>query len=162
MRKRSPNVRGAIPLRLRNLLPVLALAGPLGVLAAGADPQELHYSTEGNRLRRFDVDTIDHPPLLEDGLVPSANDGEQGGGGPSGTARDVNGMICRLPDGSGRFVLGEDTGQPHPRPGFGLFTRDGVQVGKLTPTAYVAQAEPFGCVFDGQGILFTTDRKSVV
>ena len=160
MRKRSPKVRGAIPCRVRALLLALPLVPGLAALptrASGSERQELLYSTEGNRLRRFDVDTIDSPPLLEDVLVPSASDGEQGGGSLSGRARDVNGIICRLPDGSGRFVLGEDTGQPHPRPGWGLFTRDGLQVGKLTPTAFVAQAEPFGCAFDSTGILFTTE-----
>jgi outer membrane protein assembly factor BamB len=160
MRKRSPSDRGATPSPLRALLLALHLApGLLAGLpvAAGAGPQELLYSTEGNRLRRFDVDSIAAPPLLEDVLVPSASDGEQGGGAVAGRARDVNGMICRLPDGSGRFVLGEDTGQPHPRPGWGVFTRDGLQVGKLTPTAFVAQAEPFGCAFDSTGRLFTTE-----
>jgi outer membrane protein assembly factor BamB len=161
MRKRSPSHRGAIPRRLRTLLLALPLAPPLAaglpLPASGSDAQELLYSTEGNRLRRFDVDTVDSPPLLEDVLVPSASDGEQGGGAVAGRARDVNGMVCRLPDGSGRFLLGEDTGQPRPRPGWGLFTRDGVQVGKLTPTAFVAQAEPFGCAFDSNGVLFTTE-----
>src|SRR3990172_2563875 len=160
MRKRSPNLRDGISGRLRGLLRMLPMAAalvPLSASASGPEPPELLYSTEGNRLRRFDVDTIDQPPLLEDVLVPSASDGEQGGGSLSGRARDVNGIICRLPDGGGRFVLGGDTGPPHPPPGWGLFTRDGLQVGKLTPTAFVAQPEPFGCAFDSTGILFTTE-----
>ena len=58
MRKRSPSHRGAIPRRLRALLLALPLAAPLAGLpgpAWGSDAQELLYSTEGNRLRRYDL-----------------------------------------------------------------------------------------------------------
>jgi outer membrane protein assembly factor BamB len=167
MRTRRPKIRGGVCRGLRGLPGALAAAAALAALpagAAGAEPQQLLYSTEGNRLRRFDVDTLEDPAIREDVLIPSANDGEQGGTVPASRARDVNGMICLLPDGSGRFVLGEDTGQPHPRPGWGVFTRGGVQVGKLTPTSFVTEpdnAEPFGCVFDSQGILFTTELGGV-
>jgi hypothetical protein len=116
--------------------------------ASGPDPQQLLYSTEGNRLRRVDVDSIDQPELLQDVLIERASAG----------GRDVNGMICPLPDGSGRFVLGEDSGQPRPKPGWGLFSADGRrQLGKLTPSTFVAQGETFGCVFDSEGILFGTE-----
>src|SRR4029453_19181271 len=84
--------------------------------AAAADSGELLYSTEGNRLRRYDLDTIDQPPLVEDILVEQASASEEGGAAPAGKFRDINGMICPFPDGSGRFVAGEDTGQylqPH-------------------------------------------------
>jgi len=135
-----------------------AFAG-LAVLAAGAagagsiDTGQVLYSTEGNRLRRFDVDTISHPPLREDVLIRNASEGESGPSG--GAGRDVNGMVCRLED--GRLVMGEDTGQPAVRPGWGLFTPGGEQVGKLAPRGYRAQPEPFGCAVDGAGRLFTTE-----
>jgi outer membrane protein assembly factor BamB len=136
-----------------------AVFGMLVMLAAGAagsveiDTGQLLYSTEGNRLRRFDVDTISHPPLRQDVLIPNASEGEAG---PStGEGRDVNGMVCRLSD--GRLVMGEDTGQPEVRPGWGLFTPDGEQVGKLAARGYTAQPEPFGCAVDEQGRLFTTE-----
>lgn len=130
-----------------------------GVLVAGAasagsiDTGQLLYSTEGNRLRRFDVDTISHPPLREDVLIRNATDGEAGPSGDGG--RDVNGMVCRLPD--GRLVMGEDTGQPEVRPGWGVFTPAGEQVAKLAPRGYRAQPEPYGCAVDAQGRLFTTE-----
>jgi hypothetical protein len=110
---------------------------------------ELLYAAEGNRLRRFDIDTIREPPLVEDVLI------ERAGADPDG--RDINGQICLLPDGSNRFVAGEDTGQPSPPPGWGVFEPEGTQVGKLTATYFVVGAEPFGCAVDPEGRLFTSE-----
>ncbi len=132
----------------------LSVLAPLAGPRAGA--QELLYVTEGNRLRRIDVDTIDRPPLAGDVLVRNASEGEDGPAGAEG--RDVNGLVCRFPDGSGRFLLGEDTGQRNGvPPGWGIFSADGVQVGKLAATGFVPQPEPFGCAFDAEGRLFTTE-----
>jgi len=129
------------------------LASSPPALSAGAyDSGELVYSTEGNRLRRFDVDTIGSA-LAEDILIESAGVDPVDG-------RDSNGIICAIPDGSGRFVLGEDTGQPGTPPGWGIFSADGVQEGKLAATYQTANAEPFGCVFDKRSRLFTTDVGS--
>ena len=111
---------------------------------------ELLYSAEGNRLRRFDTDTIGTARLAEDVLIERAAD-------DPGDGRDVNGEICFLPDGSGRFVMGEDTGQPTPPAGWGIFSSDGTQVGKLTATYFEAGAEPFGCEFAPDGTLFTSE-----
>ena len=91
---------------------------------------ELLYGTEGNRLRRYDVDTIGTGALAEDVLVPSAADDPKRG-------RDINGEICPMPDGHG-FVASEDTGQPDTRPGWGLFDDRGRQIGKLAATYSVA------------------------
>jgi polyvinyl alcohol dehydrogenase (cytochrome) len=144
-------------------LPSVATAGALvfGLAVvpapAPADPGFLLYNTEGNRLRRFDIDTIGTGALEEDILVDRASASEDSGADPAGSFRDMNGMICLFPDGSGRFVNGEDTGQPSPPPGWGVFLPDGEQVGKLTATYFVAQAEPFGCAFAPDGTLFTTE-----
>ncbi len=131
---------------------LLSLAA-LFCLQAGASPalaaQELLYGAEGNRLRRYDIDTIKNPPLNEDILIEGASLDPNG--------RDINGQICLFPDGSGRFVAGEDTGQPTPPAGWGVFEADGTQVGKLTATYFVAGAEPFGCGFDPNGLLFSTE-----
>ena len=125
---------------------------------AAADSGQLVYSTEGNRLRRYDVDTIGSGALAEDILVERASGSEQGGGpGVAGVKRDINGETCLFPDGSGRFVAGEDTHQSHPKEGVGIWAADGTQIGKLTSTYNTAQAEYFGCEFDGDGRLFTTD-----
>jgi outer membrane protein assembly factor BamB len=143
---------GAVAKRLAALF-AATLAGALSApgWASPPDPQVLIYNTEGNRLRRYDVDTIGGA-LVEDILQPSASDDPDG--------RDSNGVICRFRDGSGRYVHGEDTGQPSPPAGFGVFAPDGRQVGKLTPSYPVytsGQPEPFGCAIREDGILFTTD-----
>ena len=53
---------------------LLALAAAVAVAAsasrsAGQPEPQLLYVTEGNRLRRIDVDTVDRPPLAQDVLV---------------------------------------------------------------------------------------------
>lgn len=144
-------------------LVALALCGslvPAGASAPTAAPgastiepggtEELLYATEGNRLRRFDTDTIGTAEPAQDVLVERAADDPVAG-------RDVNGEICFLPDGSGRFVLGEDTGQPTPPAGWGIFSADGVQESKLTATYFEAGAEPHGCEFAPDGTLFTSE-----
>ena len=105
------------------------------------------YSPEGNRLRRYDLDTVKCPPLVQDVLIESA-------ASPGG--RDINGQVCALPDGSG-FIAGEDTGQPNPPAGWGVFSLEGEQIGKLTATPIVEVPDPFGCAFDEEGRLFTTE-----
>ena len=79
--------------------------------------------------------------------------------------RDINGQVCFA--GDGRFIAGEDTGQPEIPAGFGIFQIDGstlgsltaTQVGKLTPDFESAesQPEPYGCAFLPDGRLLTTD-----
>jgi hypothetical protein len=114
---------------------------------------QLLYSSEGNRLRRYDLDTVATSPLVEDVLIPSADEG----------GLDINGQVCPLPDGSGGFVAGEDTGQPAIVPGWGVFDAAGSRIGKLSPTfqtdlpGATSNAEPFGCAFDQAGRLFTSD-----
>jgi hypothetical protein len=127
---------------MRRLAAVLIL-----MLAAAAARADLLYSPEGNRLRRYDVDSIKNAPLRQDVLIAPASSG----------GRDINGMVCLVPGGNGRFIAGEDTGQPSVPPGWGLFEADGTQVGKLTATYFVSPGDPFGCAFDSQGRLFTTE-----
>jgi outer membrane protein assembly factor BamB len=141
------------PLGLVAVFLLLASVSP-----AGADSGEILYATEGNRLRRFDLDTLDAPPAVEDVFIERAGASANGSeAAPAGKFRDVNGMICPFPDGSGRFIAGEDTAQPAPPPGWGVFAASGKQIGKLTATYNVANAEPFGCAFDAGGLLFTTE-----
>ncbi len=138
-------------------LAILLLLSPL--LAAetpAAGPQELLYSLEGNRLRRLDVETLGSDAPLEDVLIERASAGETGST-PGGRGRDVNGMPCPFPDGTGRFIVGEDTGQPHPPAGWGVFDRLGRQLGRLNATYQTASPEPFGCAFLPDGRLLTTE-----
>lgn len=80
---------------------------------------------------------------------------------------DINAQICFDPDGSRRFIAGEDTGQPNPPQGWGFFQLEGTKVGelsatrigKLTPTYQGSSdnAENYGCGFLSDGRLVTTD-----
>jgi DNA-binding beta-propeller fold protein YncE len=108
------------------------------------------YAPEGNRLRRIDLASADRPPLRQDVLIErAARDPARG--------RDVNGMVCALPDGNGGFVAGEDTGQPDAPAGWGVFSGDGTQLAKLVATSLAEKPDPYGCAFDAQGRLFTTE-----
>jgi hypothetical protein len=132
---------------VHRVLPALLL---LSAVLAHAEPAELLYLNEGNRLRVFDIASLDAGQPRETILVERASlEPKQG--------RDINGTVCPLPDGSGRFVAGEDTGQPSPPPGWGIFDRRGAQVGKMSPTVYAEQAEPYGCAVDPDGRLFTVE-----
>jgi sugar lactone lactonase YvrE len=110
-------------------------------------PQRVLLVSEGQRIRRVDLASVGSSAIRQDVLVERAADG----------GRDVNGMICRFPDGSGRFVSGEDTGEPDPPAGWGLFAANGVQEGKLVASATAAVPDPYGCAFDPSGRLFTTE-----
>jgi hypothetical protein len=133
------------------------LAGLLLVFAdtAFAEPVEksqLLYAAEGNRLRVIEIgDAIEPGSGRETVLIERASlDPERG--------RDVNGEICALPDGSGRFIAGEDTGQPEVPGGWGIFSPDGLQLGKLVATTFASEyPEPHGCAFGPAGRLFTTE-----
>lgn len=142
---------------LTALILVSLIAVP--TVAPASDSGEVLYAPEGNRLRRYDVDTVGGP-LVEDVLIERASASEQGGDLPAGKFRDINGLVCRFPDGSGRFIAGEDTGQPNPTAGWGVFTAEGRQIGKLTATYNIPGAEPFGCAFAADGTLFTTSIGS--
>jgi hypothetical protein len=84
---------------------------------------------------------------------------------------DLNAQVCFFPDDEGkairRFVAGEDTGQPNPPQGWGIFELTGARVGKLstreiaklTPTyqGSLDNAENYGCGFLSDGRILTTD-----
>lgn len=153
------HARRVLPAAARRAVRRLSAAGLVCVLlgAWGAAARaELLYVTEGNRLRRLDLAALDAGEQRADILVHNASEAERGGS-PVGERRDINGTVCALPDGSGRFIAGEDTGQPHPPPGWGVFAADGTQIGKLTATYRVEQGEPYGCAFAADGRLFTTE-----
>jgi hypothetical protein len=126
-------------------------AGFAVALAPGPAPAgDWLYAPEGNRLRRIDLASADPGPARHEIVIErAALDPARG--------RDINGMVCALPDGSGRFVAGEDTGQPHPPAGWGIFEPDGSQVGRLVTTSPARKPDPYGCAFDPEGRLFTTE-----
>ncbi len=85
---------------------------------------------------------------------------------PQGT--DINAQICFFPDGSGRFIAGEDKNQTKgDRQGWGIFHLTGSSVGsfriretgKLVPTFQSSSdnAENYGCGVLSDGRVVTTD-----
>lgn len=120
-----------------------------------SEPTIIVFNGEANRLNAYDATT-----LAKQNVIPSARDNPQSG-------RDINGQICFFPDGSRRFIAGEDTGQPDPPQGWGVFQLHGggvgelsaTQIGKLTPTYQntLDNAENYGCGFLSDGRLLTTD-----
>jgi hypothetical protein len=83
---------------------------------------------------------------------------------------DINAQICFFPKrhkGARWFIAGEDTGQPNPPQGWGIFELKGDKIGKLkarkigklTPTyqGSLDNAENYGCGFLRDGRVLTTD-----
>jgi sugar lactone lactonase YvrE len=130
------------------LFAVVALS--LALLAAcdeeSAKVVERLFSPQGNQLDVYDLTTGESTVL-----IPASQN-------------TVNGESCLLPDGSGNFLLGEDTGQEDgERQGWGIFEPDGTFVRKILEPETdnePAQIEPFGCAFDGDDRLFVSDVGS--
>jgi hypothetical protein len=110
-------------------------------------------STEGNNLNAYEAE----PPFRKQTVIRTAADDPDG--------LDINGQVCVLPDGSGLFVAGEDTGQPERTPGWGIFELDGNAVGelearevaRLVPTYQTDGPENYGCGVLSDGRIVTTD-----
>lgn len=140
----------------------LALAVILAIAGCGGDDDSatapatvVVFSGEGNRLNAYETaGGFAKQTVIENAATDPAG-------------RDINGQICFLPDGSRRFIAGEDTNQPEPPQGWGFFQLEGRgvgalsarQIGKLTPTYQSAldRAENYGCGFLSDGRLVTSD-----
>ncbi len=145
--------------RIPGLLSALLTLANAGCGDPSAAP--ILLGPEGNRLHAYATDGS----LAKQVLISSYDDAP-------GQGRDINGQICVQP-GTRRFVSGEDTGQPSPPPGFGVFELLGDevgsvgwrQIGKLNPTfqgepgpeGVSDTADPYGCGFLPDGRLLTTD-----
>lgn len=137
------------------------LVGSLSVLAAAcsdgtpAPGNVIVFNGEANRLNAYAPAEDD----LKQTVIETRSLDPQG--------LDINAQICFDPDGSRRFIAGEDTGQPNPPQGWGFFQLHGTevgtlsasQIGKLTPTyqGSLDNAENYGCGFLSDGRLVTTD-----
>lgn len=122
----------------------------------GSQPTKTYvFGAEANRLHAYDPATGEKTVV-----IPSRSDDPNG--------LDINAQICFLPDGSRRFIAGEDTGQNAGiRQGWGIFQLQGdvladftaTQLGKMSPTYQpsVDNAENYGCGFLSDGRLLTTD-----
>ena len=120
------------------------------------------FNGEGNNLNAYEA----RPPFEKQTVIRNHADDPDG--------LDINAQICFFPKGApgpGRsgtwFIAGEDTNQPDPPAGWGIFRLRGKQVGrleaeqvgKLTPTYQNAadNAENYGCGFLSDGRILTTD-----
>jgi hypothetical protein len=112
----------------------------------GGETVEQLFSPTGNRLDVYDIET---------GAMSTLIPAEQ---------NTVNGQACLLPDGDGRFLMGEDTNQENgDRQGWGIFLPDGTFERKILEPESAnepEQIEPYGCGFDAEERLFTTDVGS--
>jgi hypothetical protein len=118
--------------------------------------ESIVFNGQGNNLDAYDS----QPPFATQRVVRTVADDPAG--------MDINAQICFFPDGSQRFVAGEDTGQKEGRTqGWGIFQLTGntigdlaaTEVGKLVPTFQGSEdnAENYGCGFLADGRIVTTD-----
>jgi hypothetical protein len=114
------------------------------------------FNGQGNNLDAYDS----QPPFAHQRVITTIADDPNG--------LDINAQICFFPDGSDRFVAGEDAGQTTGRTqGWGIFQLHGQaigelgaeEVGKLVPTFQGSKdnAENYGCGFLSDGRIVTTD-----
>ena len=114
------------------------------------------FNGQGNNLDAYDS----QPPFEHQRVITTIADDPKG--------LDINAQICFFPDGTDRFVAGEDAGQTTGRTqGWGIFQLSGQaigelgakEVGKLVPTFQGSKdnAENYGCGFLSGGRIVTTD-----
>ncbi len=114
------------------------------------------FNGQGNNLDAYEA----QPPFRTQRVITTAAKDPAG--------MDINAQLCFFPDGSNRFVAGEDTNQTKgDRQGWGIFQLEGTAVGslkarevaKLVPTFQGSEdnAENYGCGFLKDGRIVTTD-----
>ena len=122
-----------------------------------ADEIAFVFNGQGNHLDAYSSEPEDGSFPSQRVITSNADDPVDG--------LDINAQICFFTDGSDRFIAGEDTGQPDPPAGFGIFqlendegTFSAEQIGKLTPTYQPGSSpENYGCGFLPDGRVLTTD-----
>jgi hypothetical protein len=145
------------------------IASSVWLTACGSDSSsnseptaEVLFSPEGNNLWAYAIT----PPFTAK-KVNSANHTFDGSpGNPTGW--DINGEICSFRRGNTHYLItGEDTHQPNPLPGWGIFELSGThvgdfkinRVGRLVPTYQPSPDGPdnYGCGVLSDGRILTTD-----
>ena len=131
------------------------VARAVQVISPAVGRRVIVFNGENNRLNAYDPAS----GFLKQTVIPSSSDSPQG--------LDINAQICFDPEGSRRFIAGEDTNQPNPPQGWGIFQLSGQRVGslsaqeigKLTPTYQNSpdNAENYGCGFLSDHRALTTD-----
>ena len=138
------------------------LAGCGGSLPSSGSTTEVVFSPEGNNLWAY---TTTSPFMSQ--KVNAANHTFDGSpGNPNGW--DINGEVCHFTKGGKHYLIaGEDTHQPNPLPGWGIFELTGSsvgnfavnRVGRLVPTYQPTPDGPdnYGCGVLADGRILTTD-----
>jgi hypothetical protein len=145
------------------LLAVLTIGASAGAAGGGkAKSTVIVFNGEGNNLNAYAA----KPPFKKQTVIRNHEDDPDG--------LDINAQICFFPkgvpgpkQGETWFIAGEDTNQPDPPQGWGIFKLTGKeigklaakQVGKLTPTyqGSTDNAENYGCGFLSDGRVVTID-----
>ena len=127
--ERRPGALASAAIAMRRWQRLAVLVGLALLPAAEHRAGERLYGPEGNRLRVYDLDAAPGAP------AETAADRARLAR-PGARARRERHGRARCPDGSGRFVAGEDTGQPAVPAGWGIFGADGTQLGRLTATSF--------------------------
>jgi hypothetical protein len=129
---------------------------------ASAGGKVVVFGAEGNNLDAYEGTPPFKHQQVNAAFTPEAPQKSN----PQGT--DINAQICFFPDGSNRFIAGEDKGQKSgDRQGWGIFRLTGTSVGsfginetaKLVPTYQSSSdnAENYGCGVLSDGRVLTTD-----
>lgn len=139
---RSSNIARALILTAALAAALLAL-NSCGAGGGGSKTVQVLFSAQANELDLYDLTT---------GAMTILIAAEQ---------NNVNGQACLVPGGNGQFLMAEDTDQKNgARQGWMIFSSDGRPVKKLLePEApnEPDQIEPYGCAFDKERRLFTSD-----
>ena len=132
--------RGVSVALVLGLVALVATSAPVAAGGEGGDhppdrprgraETSILFNGEGNNLNAYGT----RSPFPKQNVIRNADDDPNG--------LDINAQICFFPDGSRRFIAGEDTGQPNPPAGWGIFELEGNRIGeldarkvaKLTPT----------------------------
>ncbi|MCJ7438341.1 MAG: hypothetical protein MUP97_11355 [Acidimicrobiia bacterium] len=142
-----------LALALLAIVPAIATARDTAKNADGS-PKVIVFNGQGNDLDAF----ASTPPFTTQKVYTTREKDPKG--------FDINAQICFFGDGR-TFIAGEDTGQPDPIQGWGIFRLRGSkvgslkarQVGKLQPTYQGAtdNAENYGCGVLSDGRILTSD-----
>jgi len=156
----------------RRLAVVVGVAALSALVACGSDSssssgssasEPIVFNPEGNNLWAYETE----PPFVSQKVNAANHTFDGTPGNPD--AWDINGQICTFKKGGKRYLIsGEDTHQPDPPAGWGIFEITGDAVGdfalkervaRLVPTYQVTDDGPdnYGCGVLSDGRIVTTD-----